>query len=96
MPESTHLARFAHVFPKYLNNARWVRSFLESIERAGEDATLKVHFAFVNLSKNKSFTKAERDAARKFAESLLFLVDSPVVLTPQTDRLVRDLFRRQG
>ena len=88
MHELTAVARFAHVFPKYQHNPRWVRAFLEVFEKAGEDAVSKAHLAFLNLSKNKRFTKAEREAARKFAESLLFLIDPPVALPSNVERLI--------
>jgi hypothetical protein len=96
MHDPATLARFAHVFPKYQHNPQWVRSFLEVFVRAGEDALAKCHQAFVNLSKDKRFTKIEREAARKFALSLSLLFDPPLSSTPQTDRLVRELFRRPG
>jgi len=94
MHELTAIARFAHVFPKYQNNPRWVRSFLEVFERAGEDAMVKAHQAFRNLSKNKRFTVEEREAARKFAESLSLMVDPPVNLPASDLRILRDLFAR--
>jgi len=92
MPESTSLSRFAHVFPKYQNNAVWVRSFLEVFERAGEDAMAKGHRAFVNLSKDKRFTVEERAAAKKFSESLLYLIDPP--LSSTKGKAIQELLRR--
>jgi hypothetical protein len=93
MSESTYLARFAHVFPKYQADAVWVRSFLEVFQRAGEDAMAKGHQAFVNLSKDR-FTVEERAAAKKFSESLLYLIDPPLSLSPANGKAIQDLLRR--
>jgi len=95
MHDQAGISRFAHVFPKFQNNPTWVRTFLGVFELAGEDAVAKAHQAFLTLSKDKRFTKVEREAARKFAQALSLLFDPPLVSSPALDRLFAGLFPRR-